>query len=137
MRSAIAILKADSTLTTALGGAAKVRANVASQGNQTPFVIVDVEDSQSNYTFDTRADIDHTRLVVMTVADRTFTDSAGDGATDLAKLVRDALENASPGTYAGEEFIRCDRTRHQVQEDRLADKPQITVEEEYLLVVRP
>ena len=141
MRSIINILENDAALT-ALIGANKVGMNIISQSVKTPYVVVDVEDSESTNSFDAPSDLDFVRLTVFSVGERPFTDSddaTAIGADEVAKSVRAAIDlgNAIAGTYDGETITRCTHERMGgIHEDRVANKTQITRTDEYLLSVR-
>lgn len=138
MRSIINILQNDATLVALLGNANQIGMNIIEQGKKTPYVVVDVEDSQPTNTFREASDLDFVHFTVFSVADRPFTNGAVVGADEVGKAVRTALDYVAAGTYDGEVITRCTFERGgRIQEDRIANKMQITREDEYLLSVRP
>ena len=138
MRSIINILQNDSTLVSLLGGANKIGMNVIGQTTKTPYVVVDVEDRNPTNSFDSDGNLDFVRFTVFSVADITFTSGSVVGADEIGNAVRSAINYVAAGTYDGETIDRCTLERGgQMQEDRIANKPQITREDEYLLIVRP
>jgi len=138
LRSIVNILKNDATLVALLGSADRVRTNYASQTQKTPFVIVDLEDSIPTNTFRTASDLDFERLVISSVADRAFTSGSEVGADEIGVAVRNAIDYVAAGTYDGEVLLRCTYERGSgMTEDRIANKPQITRTDEYLISIRP
>lgn len=140
MRSVINILQNDTNLTNLIGGANKIGMNLIGQTIKTPYVVVDVEERTPTTAFREPSDLDFVRFTVFSVADLTFSYGSVVGADEVGKAVRAALDkaNAIAGTYDGETITRCVLERGgQIQEDRIANKPQITREDEYILSVRP
>lgn len=138
MRSIINILQNDSALVALLGDANQIGMNFIKQGKKTPYVVVDVEDRTTTNTFREASDLDFVRFTVFSVADRSYTNGSVIGADEIGKAVRNAIDYVAAGTYDGETITRCTLERGgQMQEDRIANKTQITREDEYLLSVRP
>jgi hypothetical protein len=138
MRSIIYILQNDSTLVSLLGGANKIGMNVIGQTVKTPYVVVDVEDTTPTNSFEKDARVDYVRFTVYSVGDITFTSGSIVGADEIGDAVRNAINYVAAGTYDGETIARCTLERGgKIQEDRIANKPQITREDDYMLIVRP
>lgn len=139
MRSIMNILENDSALTTLIG-ANKVGMGDVPQGTKAPFVVVEVEDSESTNTFDAVSDLDFVRFTVFSVADRPFTYTKTVGAEEVAKAVRAALDlgNSIAGTYDGEAITRCTHERMGgFFSSQRANKAQYERLDEYRLSVRP
>ena len=129
----------DVNLTTLLGGSDKIGINVIGHSKKTPYVVVDVEERTPSNTFRTASELDFVRFTVYSVADLSFSSGYVVGADDVGQAVRAAIDKANgiAGTYDGETITRCVLVRGgQMQEDRIANKPQITREDEYELSVR-
>lgn len=137
-KAIVTILKANSALTTLLGSSDKVRMNIASQSQKVPYVVVDIEDVQPTNTFRASSDLDFMRFTVSSVSDRPYTDATRVGAYEVSQAVRNALDYVAAGTYGGSVVTRCTFERSAgMQEDRLANGVRITVDDEYILSVRP
>ena len=138
MRSIINILQNNTALTTLIGGADKIGINIIGQTVKTPYVTVDAEERTPTNAFDQDAKLDYVRFTVHSVADLTFTSGSIVGADEIGNAVRNAINYVSPGTYDGETIARCTIQRGgQMQEDRISNKPQITREDDYLVLIRP
>jgi len=138
LRAIVNILQNDTALVALLGNANKIGSNVIGHGEQTPYVVVDQEDTEPNNTFRSGSELDFTRITIFCVADLTFTSGSTIGADNLGEAVRNAIDIAGGirGTYDGVDLRRCTReSGGQMQEDRIANKPQITREDGYLLVI--
>ena len=138
MRSIINILQNDSALVALLGSANKIGMNVIGQTTLTPYVVVDQEDGNPTNSFDKDGELDFIRFTVESVAALSFTSGSVVGADEVGRAVRSALNYVTPGTYDSEvvERIQIERIG-QLQEDRTANKPQVTKEDEYMLTTRP
>ncbi len=136
MRAIINILRNNTALTTLLGGVDQIGANIIGQTKNTPYVVVDLEDSTITNTFKETNALDMERITIFSVADQGFTNGSTIGADEVSVAVRRALDYVS-GTFDGEIVERCTLQRGlPMREDRISNKPQITKEDEYLLVVR-
>jgi hypothetical protein len=137
MRSIINILQNDLSLTTLIGGSTKIGANLIGQTKKAPYVVVDLEDTEVTNTFRSSSGVDFERLIITSVADLTFTSGSIVGADEVSNAVKAALNYVAAGTYDGETITRCTFQRGgRMSEDRMANKPQISKEDEYLLTVR-
>lgn len=137
-KAVLNILKNNSALMTLLGNSDKVRMAIASQGQKPPYVAIDVEDVEPTNTFDAPSDLDFVRLMISSVSSRPYTNTEGVGAKEVSEAVRNALDYVAAGTYGGEQITRCTYERGSGPfEDRIANGVRITVDDEYLVSVRP
>ena len=138
MRSIIYILQNNAALTNLLGGATKIGMNTIGQTTKTPYVVVDVEDRTTTNTFDSDGGLDFVRITVSCVADLSFTSGSVVGADEIGNAVRTAINYVAAGTYDGEVLNRCTLERSlSMQENRTANKPSVTREDEYLAIIQP
>ena len=137
MRSILYILKNNADLVQMLGGKAKIRTNVASQSQKPPYVVLDLEDSQSFNSYDSSANVDYLRVTISCVSDRPYSDQNNVGADDVERMVRKAIDHIAKGVYGGEELLFCHHQETSMQEDRIANSIRIYKDAEYLVGVRP
>ena len=113
--------------------------NLIDQTIKAPYITLDVEDTDPTNAFVESSDLDFVRFTVFCVADLSFTSGSTVGADEVSKAVRSAIDkaNAIAGTYNGETITRCTLERGgQFQNNSIANKPQITKEDEYILSLR-
>ena len=137
MRSILWLLKNDASLATMLGGSNKVRMLTASQEMKVPYVVLDIEDSDSTNSYNGSGNLDMVMLTVSCVSDRPYSDQNRVGADDVERKVRSIIDGVAPGNYGGEDLLQCNHRDFTMQEDRISNGVRIYKDAEYMVVVRP
>ena len=136
MRALINILSNDTSVTDLLAdGANSVFSVEAPQGAKLPYVIVDVEDGTPYNTMSTASTLDRNNIRVFSIAERLFTSGSVVGADDLSKAVRDSIDYVPRGVYDGESLEHCSYQGESNYSNKLSNKPQTTVEQDYFLSI--
>lgn len=136
MKSVITILSTTTAVTDLLAdGASSVFTVEAVQGAKLPYLIVDIEDSTPNNSKSGDSTLDMNNLRVFSIAERHYTNGSVVGAYDLSEEVRSAISYVARGTYGGENLEHCSFQGQSNYSNKLPNKPQTTVEQDYLLSV--
>ena len=100
MRAIVAILQAAGSLTTLLAdGSNGVFLDEAEQGDNTPYVVVDIADIDPLDSIESATTTDEFQVRVFAISDRHYTSGALVGAYEVSEEVRTALDRVK-GTYA-------------------------------------
>jgi hypothetical protein len=136
LKSILTILSTTTAVTDLLAdGASSVFAVEAVQGAKLPYLIVDIEDSTPNNTKSGDSTLDMNNLRVFSIAERLYTNGSTVGANNLSDEVRSAIAYVARGVYGGESLEHCSWQGQTNYSNKLPNKPQTTVEQDYILSI--